>query len=107
MMTVSQGSRTVQKESSMRELAITGLTHLVSANAESGFRQCLSLAYDKDKKKRAIFAHVFARVIRQGTRFERQDRSETQARRNRLCEVREHAVARNSWLKFEQVGQRI
>ncbi|KIL70462.1 hypothetical protein M378DRAFT_1044573 [Amanita muscaria Koide BX008] len=74
-------------EVQMRELVVTGLTHLVSANAESGLRQCLSLAYDKDKKRRALFAHVFARVIRQGTRFERQDRSETQARRNRLCEL--------------------
>ncbi|KAM6496242.1 hypothetical protein JOM56_008948 [Amanita muscaria] len=79
--------RSIQKEVQMRELVVTGLTHLVSANAESGLRQCLSLAYDKDKKRRALFAHVFARVIRQGTRFERQDRSETQARRNRLCEL--------------------
>ncbi|PFH50162.1 hypothetical protein AMATHDRAFT_80979 [Amanita thiersii Skay4041] len=75
------------KEANLRELVITGLTHLVSANAESGFRQCLSLAYDRDKKKRAIFAHVFARVIRQGTKFDPLDRTEVQARRNRLCEL--------------------
>ncbi|KAF8638594.1 hypothetical protein AX17_002135 [Amanita inopinata Kibby_2008] len=82
-----KSTRTAQKEAGLRELVITGLSHLVSANAESGFRQCLSLAYDKDKKKRAIFSHVFARVIRQGTKFDPQDRTEALAKRTRLCEL--------------------
>lgn len=76
-----------QKEADVRELVITGLAHLVSANTESGFKQCLPLAYDEDNRKRAIFAHVFARVIGQGTTFEPEDRSAFNDRNNRLREV--------------------
>ncbi len=36
--------------------------NLVGANSESGFKQCLPLAYNRDNRKRTIFAHVFARV---------------------------------------------
>jgi hypothetical protein len=57
------------KEAEIREYIITGLANLVSANAEIGFKQCLPLAYDSDNRKRLIFAHAFARVIGQGTKF--------------------------------------
>lgn len=80
--------RASQREAELLELVITGLSHLVSANTESGFKQCLPLAYDQDIRKRTIFAHVFARVLGQGTKFEAEDRSEAHARQNRLCEVR-------------------
>ena len=80
--------RVSQREAEVRELVIAGLSHLVSANTESGFKQCLPLAYDQDTRKRAIFAHVFSRVLSQGTRFEQQDSSTNVARRSRLCEVR-------------------
>lgn len=79
--------RISQREAELRELVITGLAHLVSANTESGFKQCLPLAYDQDNRKRTIFAHVFARVIGQGTKFDPEDRSATVARHTRLCEV--------------------
>ncbi|RDB19915.1 Neurofibromin [Hypsizygus marmoreus] len=82
-----QKMRISQREAEIRELVITGLSHLVSANTESGFKQCLSLAYDQDNRKRAIFAHVFARVIGQGTKFDPEDRSATLARHTRLCEL--------------------
>ena len=71
----------------MHELVITGLAHLVAANSESGFKQCLPLAYDPDTRKRTIFAHVFARVIGQGTVFDPEDKSLTKARHASLCEV--------------------
>ncbi|KAF4620069.1 hypothetical protein D9613_004830 [Agrocybe pediades] len=64
-----QKTRASQKEAQFRELVITGLAHLVSANSKNGFKQCVSLAYDPDNRKRAIFAHVFSRVIGQGTVF--------------------------------------
>lgn len=83
-----QNLRAIQKEAQTRELVITGLTHLVSANPDNGLRQCLSLAFDKDKKKRAIFAHVFTRVIRKGIKFEVLNKPETQVKRSGLCEVR-------------------
>ncbi|KXN84411.1 Neurofibromin, partial [Leucoagaricus sp. SymC.cos] len=57
------------KDVEIREMVITGLANLVSANSEIGFKQCLPLAYDQDKRKKVIFAHVFARVIGQGTTF--------------------------------------
>lgn len=64
-----------------------GLTHLVSANSESGFKQCLPLAYNQDIRKRTIFAHVFARVIGQGTVFNAKDKSVLKARFQSLYEV--------------------
>lgn len=79
--------RISQKEAELRELVITGLTHLVGANSESGFKQCLPLAYDQDTRKRTIFANVFARVIGQGTVFDPEDKSITKARHMALCDV--------------------
>jgi len=79
--------RVSQKEAELRELVITGLTHLVIANSESGFKQCLPLAYDQDNRKRTIFAHVFARVIGQGTVFDPEDKSMAKARHTALCDV--------------------
>ncbi|KAF8872759.1 hypothetical protein BD779DRAFT_1679537 [Infundibulicybe gibba] len=75
------------RRAEIRELVITGLAYLVSANTESGFKHCLPLAYDPDNSKRTIFAHVFARVIGQGTKFDPEDRSTTVARHTRLCEL--------------------
>jgi neurofibromin 1 len=76
-----------QREIEVRELVITGLANLVGANSEIGFKQCLPLAYDQDKRKREIFAHVFSRVIGQGTKFTAEERSVTQSRNARLIEV--------------------
>ncbi|TFK62722.1 hypothetical protein BDN72DRAFT_964371 [Pluteus cervinus] len=82
-----QKMRFSQRESELRELVITGLAHLVSANTESGFKQCLPLAYDQDNRKRTIFARVFARVIGQGTKFDPEDRSAAASRHARLIEL--------------------
>ena len=66
---------------------IAGLTHLVSANSESGFKQCLHLAYDQDPRKRTIFAHVFARVIGEGTSFDIPEKAPVENKRARFAEV--------------------
>jgi len=71
----------------IRELVVTGLVNLVSANSEIGFKQCLPLAYDQDKWKKIIFAHVFARVIGQGATFSTEERSAVQNRNARLADV--------------------
>ncbi|KAF9527976.1 hypothetical protein CPB83DRAFT_363170 [Crepidotus variabilis] len=84
---INQKMHTSQKEADLRELVITGLAHLVTANSESGFKQCLPLAYDPDNRKRTIFAHVFARVIGQGTVFDSKDKSMMKARFQSLCEL--------------------
>jgi hypothetical protein len=91
--------RVSQREAELRELVITGLSHLVIANTESGFKQCLPLAYDQDSRKRAIFANVFARVLGQGAKFDPEDRSVTLARQARLREVSESFCA--SYLMIE------
>ena len=80
-------SQPSQKVAELHDLVIMGLTHLVSANSESGFKQCLSLAYNQDTRKRTIFAHVFARVISQGTVFNAKDKSVLKARFQGLYEV--------------------
>jgi neurofibromin 1 len=79
--------RVSKREAELRELVVTGLSHLVSANTETGFKQCLPLAYHEDNLKRTIFAHVFARVIGQGTKFDPEDRSVSLGKHNRLIEV--------------------
>ncbi|KAJ6515229.1 hypothetical protein C8R45DRAFT_1049017 [Mycena sanguinolenta] len=84
---VSKRNQVAQREAELRELVITGLSHLVAANSEHGFKQCLPLAYDSDPKKRAIFANVFARVIGQGTKFDVEERSTNPGRNNRLAEM--------------------
>lgn len=80
--------KAAQREAEVKELVILGLAHLVSANTESGFKQCLPLAYDQDPRKRSIFARVFAKVIGQGTKFDPEDRSAATNRHTRLIEVR-------------------
>lgn len=79
--------RASHREAELRELVITGLSYLVSTNTECGFKQCLPLAYSEDNRKRTIFAHVFARVIGQGTKFDPEDRSTSLAKQSRLKEV--------------------
>lgn len=87
LLIVSQRMRLSQREAEIRELVITGLGHLVMANAECGFKQCLPLAYHEDHRKRTIFAHVFARVIGQGTKFDAADPSVVLSRHSRLNQV--------------------
>ncbi|KIJ20411.1 hypothetical protein PAXINDRAFT_166473 [Paxillus involutus ATCC 200175] len=76
-----------QKDADVRDLVITGLSHLVIANSENGVKHCIALAYDPDLRKRTIFVHVFARVLGKGTKFEPQGNPELQARRNQLREL--------------------
>ncbi|KAK0461601.1 uncharacterized protein EV420DRAFT_1526161 [Desarmillaria tabescens] len=84
---IQKRMRVSHREAELRELVITGLSHLVRANTEAGFKQCLPLAYCEDNRKRAIFAHVFARVIGQGAKFEATEPAETIDRYKRLCDL--------------------
>jgi neurofibromin 1 len=63
------------------------LAHLVTANCEIGFKQCLPLAYDPDPRKRTIFAYVFARVIGQGTVFNPVGKPLAKTKHASLCDV--------------------
>ena len=83
-----QRIRISQREADVRELVVTGLSHLVNANTEAGFKHCSPLAYDKDVRKRTVFARVFARVLKQGTKFEPPETSAV-TKPSLLCQVRE------------------
>ncbi|KAF9067659.1 hypothetical protein BDP27DRAFT_1225535 [Rhodocollybia butyracea] len=85
--TIQNRMRSSQRETEVRELVIAGLSHLVSANTESGFKHCLPLAYNEDNRKRTIFSHVFARVLSQGTKFDPEDRPGPSSGQNRLAEL--------------------
>ena len=74
-----------QREADLRELVVTGLSHLVKANTEMGFKNCLPLAYDQDIRRRTIFSRVFARVLDQGTKFDQVEN--VSPKPNKLCEV--------------------
>lgn len=76
-----------QREADIRDLVITGLSHLVTSNSENAVKHCIASAYDGDMRKRTIFVNVFARVLGQGTKFEAQGNPELQARRDQLREV--------------------
>ena len=71
----------------LRELIINGLASLISANAEFGIKHCLPMTYDADPAQRVIFAHVFARVVAKGIRFDPQKEQSTGAKQDRLVEV--------------------
>ncbi|KAI0737738.1 hypothetical protein C8Q80DRAFT_1276173 [Daedaleopsis nitida] len=79
--------RIQQREGELRELLITGLSSLVSANTECGVKHCLSLAYDPDPTKRMIFAHVFIRVLKEGIKFTPYEETPVVVKQSRLCEL--------------------
>jgi hypothetical protein len=82
-----QKLKDMPKESELRDLVITGIAHLVSANTEIGFKHCLPLAYDLSPQRRIIFARVFARVLGQGTKLDAPERQVSLAPQARLREV--------------------
>ncbi|PCH40763.1 hypothetical protein WOLCODRAFT_88808 [Wolfiporia cocos MD-104 SS10] len=82
-----RGLRTLQRDGELRELVITGLASLVSANPEVGVKYCLPLAYETDPAKRIIFAYVFTRVLPQGISLNSQDQQPMVHRQSRLCEL--------------------
>ncbi|KAG1726781.1 hypothetical protein EDD22DRAFT_1017901 [Suillus occidentalis] len=53
------------READIRNLVITGLSHLVTSNSENAVKHYIASAYDSDMKKRTIFVNIFARVLRQ------------------------------------------
>lgn len=71
----------------MRELIISGLTNLLSANMEAGLKHCLPMGYNEDSRTRRIFVHAFARVLQQGTSFVAVKALDDLDRYSRLCEV--------------------
>ncbi|CCM02314.1 uncharacterized protein FIBRA_04405 [Fibroporia radiculosa] len=81
------GLRMLQRDGESRELVITGLVSLVSANPEVGVKNCLPLAYEEDPVKRIIFAYVFARVLPQGIALSTVEPQPNVQRQSRLCEL--------------------
>lgn len=83
----SQKSKMPNKDTDLRELIINGLASLISANTEFGIKHCLPMTYDADPAQCVIFAHVFARVVAKGLRFDPQKEQPTSAKLDKLVEV--------------------
>jgi hypothetical protein len=69
------------------ESIIDGIAHLVNANTDIGFKQCIAFGFDDDPRIRAIFMEVFSRVLKRGTRFDTRDTLKLGSEVTRLCEV--------------------
>jgi hypothetical protein len=80
-------TRINSRDTDLRELIINGLASLISANTEFGIKHCLPMTYDADPAHRVIFAHVFARVVSRGIRFNPQEEQKTSIKQSKLCEV--------------------
>lgn len=78
---------TTKEQGNVKELAITGISNMLSANVDAGLRHCLSMGYHDDPRMRATFVLIFTRVLRQGVRFDSSEAASSQPRRSRLCEV--------------------
>ncbi|GBE80125.1 hypothetical protein SCP_0213280 [Sparassis crispa] len=79
--------RATQQEDQLRDLVLTGITSLISANTECGVKHFLPLAYDKDNAKRVLFANVFTRVLGQGIELSAENTQPVVNRQSRLCEL--------------------
>jgi hypothetical protein len=64
-----------------------GVTHLVRAHPDVGFRHGIYMAYDPDPDTRTMFARIGARALQRGMKLDEQEQTATNARRNRFCEV--------------------
>lgn len=62
---------------------------MLHANTDAGTKHVLTLGYKDNPRLRAVFAHVFCRVLSRGTKFDNYLDGVTQTtRKSRLCEVR-------------------
>lgn len=99
--TYHQRIRLSQREADVRELVVTGLSHLVKAHPESGFKHCLPLAHGHDIRKRTVFARVLARVLGEGASFEPPEPTSL-AKQSPLCKVSEYILAfKTSRLRYD------
>jgi hypothetical protein len=87
----------------VRELAITGISRMLSSNMDAGLRHCIVQGYSDDLRMRCTFTLIFSKVIRQGARFDGIETSATLPRRNRLCEVRKVFKFGARWLTVRQM----
>ncbi|THH31919.1 hypothetical protein EUX98_g2275 [Antrodiella citrinella] len=87
MSEVSGFTLAMHRDPEQRELIITGLASLISANTEFGVKHCLPMAYDSDPLKQVIFTHVFARVLNKGIKLSAKEDPTEGGRQNKLCEI--------------------
>ncbi|EIW76207.1 hypothetical protein CONPUDRAFT_64047 [Coniophora puteana RWD-64-598 SS2] len=78
---------TNQREIDIRNMVITGLSNVISANSEVALRTSIPVTYSPDLRQRTIYMHAFARVLGQGTTLEQPSNAELQVKRNRLTEL--------------------
>lgn len=81
---VGPGSK---EQGSVRELAILGISNMLSANMDAGIKHCLSFGYHDDPRMRATFILIFTRVLKQGARFDGVEPMVPRPGNRRLCEM--------------------
>jgi neurofibromin 1 len=74
-------------QGSVREVAIAGISNMLSANMDAGLKHCWAYGYHEDPRMRATFILIFTRVLRQGARFDGVEVMTTQPKHRRLCEM--------------------
>ncbi|KAF8592239.1 hypothetical protein K439DRAFT_1626245 [Ramaria rubella] len=85
---VSQLSMPNEKHDALiQELVVSGIANMLHANADAGTKHVLSLGYKDSPRLRAMFAHIFCRVLSRGTKFDQVEGSALNNRNSKLCEM--------------------
>jgi hypothetical protein len=82
-----QPGKDSKAQGNVRELAIVGISNMLSANMDAGLKHCLAYGYHEDSRMRATFILIFTRVLRQGARFDGVEVTIKQPKHRRLCEM--------------------
>ena len=83
-----QGRRTSSDVVTVKKLVVDGLVNMLIANNDVGPKYCLTLGFNEDITRRTVFAEVFSRLVRQGTKFDTAKPAERMTPRMQLCDVR-------------------
>ncbi|KAI9256885.1 hypothetical protein BY458DRAFT_441589 [Sporodiniella umbellata] len=71
----------------MKELTILAMSHLLSANVETGLKYSLSMGYDDDEKTRTSFMQVLTNILEHGTEFDMLAEGVTTERYEKLVDM--------------------
>ncbi|KZV82855.1 hypothetical protein EXIGLDRAFT_778147 [Exidia glandulosa HHB12029] len=81
-----RGKRTSSDTATIKKLVIEGLVNMLVANNTVGPKYCLTLGFHEDVTRRTVFAEVFSRLVRQGTKFDTSKPAEKSTPRMLLCD---------------------
>jgi neurofibromin 1 len=85
----------VANGSSIHDLVITGIAHILNKNSESAKNLCLAKLSDDNLRIRVIFMRVFTRILHQGARFN-PTAAKAENKKDGLCQVRKTFVFKST-----------